>query len=89
MAQTIYTIVTTDYNEHNVLGLEKTTTTRSFTDKENANSYFRGNILSKLEELGYEDVDIPADSTEFNLRYACEDVEDDWFESQIFESVLD
>ena len=44
MAQTIYTIVTTDYNEHIVLGLEKTTTTRSFTDKENANSYFRGNI---------------------------------------------
>lgn len=89
MAQTIYTIVTTDYNEHNVLGLEKTTTTRSFTDKENANSYFRGNILSKLEELGYEDVDVPMDISVFNLRYACDDVEDDWFESQIFESVLD
>ena len=32
---------------------------------------------------------VNADSTEFNLRYACDDVEDDWFESQIFESVLD
>lgn len=89
MAQTIYTIVTTEYNEHNVLGLEKTTTTRSFTDKENAISYFRGNILSKLEELGYEDVDVPMGISDFNLRYACDDVEDDWFESQIFESVLD
>lgn len=89
MAQTIYTIVTTDYNEHNVLGLEKTTTTRSFIDKEMANTYFRGNILAKAEELGYEDVYLPPNLTEFNLRYACDDVEDDWFESQIFESVLD
>ena len=88
MAQTIYTIVTTDYYEHN-MGTMKKTTTRSFTDKNQAKTYFFGNILSKLEELGYEDVDIPADSTEFNLRYACDDVEDDWFESQIFDSVLD
>lgn len=88
MAQTIYTIVTTDYYEHN-MGTIKKTTTRSFTDENQAKTYFRGNILSKLEELEYEDVDIPADSTEFNLYYACDDVEDDWFESQIFESVLD
>ena len=88
MTQTIYTIVTTDYYEHN-MGTIKKTTTRSFTDENQAKTYFFGNILAKLEELGYEDVDIPADSTEFNLRYACDDVEDDWFESQIFESVLD
>lgn len=88
MTQTIYTIVTTDYYEHN-MGTTKETTTRSFTDENQAKTYFIGNILSKLEELGYEDVDIPADSTEFNLRYACDDVEDDSFESQIFESVLD
>ena len=88
MAQTIYTIVTTDYHEHN-MGTTKETTTRSFTDEKQAKTYFIGNILSKLEELGFEDVDIPADSTEFNLRYACEDVEDDSFESQIFESGLD
>lgn len=88
MAQTIYTIVTTDYYEHN-MGTIKKTTTRSFTDENQAKTYFRGNILSKLEKLEYEDVDIPADSTEFNLYYACDDVEDDWFESQIFESVLD
>ena len=88
MAQTIYTIVTTDYYEHN-MGTIKKTTTRSFTDENQAKTYFIGNILSKLEKLEYEDVDIPADSTEFNLRYACDDVEDDWFESQIFESVLD
>lgn len=89
MAQTIYTIVTTDYYEHN-MGTIKKTTTRSFTDENQAKTYFIGNILSKLEELGFEDVDIPADSTEFNLRYAFkDDVEDDWFESQIFETVLD
>ena len=88
MAQTIYTIVTTDYYEHN-MGTIKKTTTRSFTDENQAKTYFRGNILSKLEKLEYEDVDIHADSTEFNLYYACDDVEDDWFESQIFESVLD
>lgn len=88
MTQIIYTIVTTDYYEHN-MGTMKKTTTRSFTDKNQAKTYFIGNILSKLEELGYEDVDIPADSTEFNLRYACDDVEDDWFETQIFNSVLD
>lgn len=88
MAQTIYTIVTTDYYEHN-MGTIKETSTRSFIDKEMANTYFRGNILSKLEELGYEDVDVPMGISDFNLRYACDDVEDDWFESQIFESVLD
>ena len=88
MTQTIYTIVTTDYYEHN-MGTMKKTTTRSFTDENQAKTYFFGNIFSKLEELGYEDVDIPADSTEFNLRYACDDVEDDWFETQIFVSVLD
>lgn len=70
--------------------MEKTTTTRSFTDKEMANTYFRGNILAKAEELGFEEVYLPQNMTEFNLRYACDDgVEDDWFESQIFESVLD
>lgn len=89
MAQTIYTIVTTDYYEHN-MGTIKETATRSFIDKEMANTYFRGNILAKAEELGYEDVYLPPNLTEFNLRYAFkDDVEDDWFESQIFESVLD
>lgn len=88
MAQTIYTIVTIDYYEHN-MGTMKEIATRSFTDKNDANAYFRGNILSKLEELGYEDVDVPMGISNFNLRYACDDVEDDWFESQIFESVLD
>lgn len=89
MAQTIYTIVTTDYYEHN-MGTIKETTTRSFIDKEMANTYFRGNILAKAEELGFEDVYLPPNLTEFNLRYAFkDDVEDDWFESQIFESVLD
>ena len=88
MTQTIYTIVTTDYHEHN-MGTTKETPTRSFTDENQAKTYFIGNILSKLEELGFEDVDIPADSTEFNLRYACDDVEDDSFESKIFKSLLD
>ena len=88
MAQTIYTIVVIDYYEHN-MGTMKETTTRSFTDKNVANSYFRGNILAKTEELGFEDVYLPQNITEFNLRYACDDVEDEWFESQIFESVLD
>jgi hypothetical protein len=88
MAQTIYTIVTINYYEHN-MGTQKQIETRSFTDENQAKTYFRGNILSKLEELEYEDVDIPADSTDFNLYYACDDVEDDWFESKIYESVLD
>lgn len=89
MAQTIYTIVTTDYYEHN-MGTMKETTTRSFTDKNVANTYFRDNILTKAEELDFEDVYLPPNMTEFNLRYACrDDVEDEWFESQIFESVLD
>jgi hypothetical protein len=71
------------------MGTQKQIETRSFTDENQAKTYFRGNILSKLEELEYEDVDIPADSTDFNLYYACDDVEDDWFESNIYESVLD
>ena len=88
MAQTIYTIVTTDYYEHN-MGTMKETTTRSFIDKEVANAYFRDNIFAKAKELGFEDVYLPPNLTEFNLHYACRDeVEDDWFESQIFESVL-
>lgn len=89
MAQTIYTIVTTDYYEHN-MGTIKETSTRSFIDKNDANAYFRGNIISKAGEYGFEDVYLPQNMTEFNLRYAFkDDVEDDWFESQIFESVLD
>ena len=42
-----------------------------------------------LAKLGFENVYLPQNMTEFNLHYACRDVEDDWFESQIFESVLD
>ena len=71
------------------MGTIKKTTTRSFTDENQAKTYFRGNILSKLEKLEYEDVDIPADSTEFNLYYACDDVEDDWFEMKIIYTNLD
>ena len=89
MAQTIYTIVTTDYYEHN-MGTIKETSVISFTDKNKATDYFRNNIVEKAKELEFEDIYLPPNITEFNLRYAFkDDVEDDWFESQMFTSTLD
>jgi hypothetical protein len=61
----------------------------SFNTKEDAIDYFQFYNREQAEYLGFENVDIPADSTEFNLRYACgDDVEDEWFESMITEHLL-
>ena len=85
----IYSVITIEYTEHN-MGTDRKVGMVSFNTKEEAINYFQFYIREQAESLGFEDVDVPADITEFNLRYACgDDVEDDWFETMIFESVLD
>ena len=42
----------------------------SFNTKEEAIDYFQFYIREQAEYLGFEDVDVPTDITEFNLRYA-------------------
>ena len=91
MAQTIYTIVTTDYSEHN-LGTIKKVSTKSFSDKQTAEEYFRNNIVEKAKKLDFEryELYIPLGTTHYNLWENFRDESlDDWFESQIFETTLD
>ena len=91
MAQTIYTIVTTDYSEHN-LGTIKKVSTKSFSNKQTAEDYFRNNIVEKAEKLDFEkdELYIPMGTTHYNLWEDFRDESlDDWFESQIFETTLD
>jgi len=91
MAQTIYTIVTTDYSEHN-LGTIKKVSTKSFSDKQTAEDYFRNNIVEKAEKLDFEkdELYIPMGTTHYNLWEDFRDEPlDDWFETQIFETTLD
>ena len=91
MAQTIYTIVTTDYSEHN-FGRTKEVSTKSFSDKQTAEDHFRNSIVEKAEKLYFErnELYIPLGTTHYNLREDFRDESlDDWFESQIFETTLD
>ena len=92
MAQTIYTIVTTDYSEHSVFGTIEKVSTKSFSDKQAAEDYFRNNIVEKAEKLGFERNELPVSlgTTYYNLQKDFRDeVLDDWFETQIFETTLD
>ena len=92
MAQTIYTIVTTDYSEHNVLGTSKKVSTKSFSDKQAAEDYFRNSIVEKAEKLYFEkdEISVPLGATQYNLQEEFRDEPlDDWFETQIFENTLD
>lgn len=84
----IYSVITIEYTEHN-MGTDRNVGIVSFNTKEEAIDYFQFYNREQAEYLGFEDVDIPTDSTEFNLRYACgDDVEDEWFESMITEHLL-
>ena len=84
----IYSVITIEYTEHN-MGTDRKVGMVSFNTKEEAIDYFQFYIREQAEYLGFEDVDVPADITEFNLRYACgDDVEDDWYETMIFEHLL-
>jgi hypothetical protein len=84
----IYSVITIEYSEHN-MGTDRNVGIVSFNTKEEAIDYFQFYNREQAEYLGFENVDIPADSTEFNLRYACgDDVEDEWFESMITEHLL-
>lgn len=84
----IYSVITIEYSEHN-MGTDRKVGIVSFNTKEEAIDYFQFYIREQAEYLGFEDVDVPADITEFNLRYACgDDVEDEWFESIITEHLL-
>ena len=90
MAQTIYTIVTTDYSEHN-FGTDKKVSTKSFIDKQTAEDYFRNTIVEKAEKLDFErdELYIPLGTTYYNLQENFRDESlDDWFEMQIFETTL-
>lgn len=84
----IYSVITIEYTEHN-MGTDRKVGLVSFNTKKEAIDYFQFYNRSQAEYLGFDDVDIPTDITEFNLRYACgDDVEDDWFESMIIEHLL-
>lgn len=84
----IYSVITIEYSEHN-MGTDRKVGIVSFNTKEEAIDYFQFYNREQAEYLGFEDVDIPTDITEFNLRYACgDDVEDEWFESIITEHLL-
>ena len=84
----IYSVITIEYTEHN-MGTDRKVGMVSFNTKEEAIDYFQFYIREQAEYLGFEDVDVPADINEFNLRYACgDDVEDDWFETMIIEHLL-
>jgi hypothetical protein len=84
----IYSVITIEYTEHN-MGTDRKVGMVSFNTKEEAIDYFQFYNREQAEYLGFENVDVPADITEFNLRYACgDDVEDDWFESMIIEHLL-
>ena len=92
MAQTIYTIVTTDYSEHSVFGAIKKFSAKSFSDKQAAEDYFRNNIVEKAEKLGFErsELSVSLGTTYYNLQKDFRDeVLDDWFKTQIFENTLD
>lgn len=91
MAQTIYTIVTTDYSEHN-FGTIKKVSTKSFSDKQTAEDYFRNSIIEKAEKLDFErnELYLPLGTTHYNLQEDFRDEAlDEWFEMQIFETTLD
>jgi hypothetical protein len=91
MAQTIYTIVTTDYSENN-FGTTKKVSTKSFSDKQTAEEYFRNSIVEKAEKLDFDrnELYFPLGTTYYSLREDFSDESlDDWFEMQIFETTLD
>lgn len=84
----IYSVITIEYTEHN-MGTDRKVSLVSFNTKEEAIDYFQFYNREQAENLGFEELEIPADITEFNLRYACgDDVEDEWFESMIIEHLL-
>lgn len=84
----IYSVITIEYTEHN-MGSDRKIGLVSFNTKEEAIDYFQFYNREQAENLGFEELEIPTDITEFNLRYACgDDVEDDWFESMIIEHLL-
>lgn len=84
----IYSVITIEYSEHN-MGTDRKVGMVSFNTKEEAIDYFQFYNREQAEYLGFEELDIPTDITEFNLRYACgDDVEDEWFESMIIEHLL-
>lgn len=84
----IYSVITIEYSEHN-MGTDRQVSLVSFNTKEEAIDYFQFYNREQAEYLGFEELDIPTDITEFNLRYACGDeVEDEWFESMIIEHLL-
>lgn len=84
----IYSVITIEYSEHN-MGTDRQISLVSFNTKGEAIDYFQFYTREQAEYLGFEELDIPTDITEFNLRYACgDDVEDEWFESMIIEHLL-
>ena len=91
MAQTIYTIVTIDYSANNFETIKKVTT-KSFSNKQAAEDYFRNSIVEKAEKLDFEkdEISVPLGATQYNLQEEFLDEPlDDWFETQIFETTLD
>ena len=91
MAKTIYTIITTYYPRCS-FGITKEVSTKAFSDKQTAEEYFRNSIVEKVEKFGYDknEIYLPLETSYYNIRENFRDEAlDDWFEIQIFETILD
>ena len=91
MDKTIYTIITTYYPRRS-FGITKEVSTKAFSDKQTAEEYFRNSIVEKVEKFGYDknEIYLPLETSYYNLRENFRDEAlDDWFEMQIFETILD
>lgn len=92
MSKTIYSIVVTDYIEHNMGTMKKVSIPYATEDMNKAKEVFDSIILEKLEKLGYEfeecefDTDFDA-VIHFKMREVVE-VEDDWFDVEIVTTKL-
>ena len=90
MAKTIYIIITTYYPRHS-FGITKEVSTKAFSDKQTAKEYFLNSIVEKVEKFGFDknEIYLPLEASYYNLRENFRDEAlDDWFEIEIFETIV-
>lgn len=85
MKARIYTIVVTDYIEHNLGTIKKVSVPYATSDMQKAKELFDSILCEKLEELEYEFSECNFDKdfsevTDFKMREVIDYVEDDWFD---------
>ena len=91
MAKTIYIIIKNYYRRHS-FGITKEVSTKAFSDKQTAKEYFPNSIVEKVEKFGFDknEIYLPLEASYYNLRENFRDEAlDDWFEIEIFETILD